>query len=61
MEFKVGEEVIYEGYHCVIEEITEDGNFVIDNPHWESDEDDDYIPFWIIVKPSDITKIKKER
>lgn len=54
---KIGDTVFYKSLENVIEDI--DGNIAkIQNPIWESDEDDENIPFWCWVPISEL-EIKK--
>lgn len=54
--FKVAQDVFYQGKEVTIEEIFEDGTCTINNPLWRDDEDDDDIPFWITVNLSELSE-----
>lgn len=50
---KAGDNVIYRGIKQVIEDVSEDSVMIMNNL-WQEDSDDEFIPFWIWVKISDI-------
>ena len=51
-EFKVGQDVFYQGHEVTIEDIYDNGTCKINNPLWDDDDDD--TPFWITVNLSDL-------